>query len=340
MQMGALNDRDSAITLHNGRCSHDAPLAGTELGEFELLSFDQRRSLGRTIQALWPMPAYEGLRKYLIARSEVLEGLRRHGKVLSDVPVRDAALPSDIPSCRGRESQDRFLAEIDQDGFAFALAPSDIAYFNRRTHKLPRYRYRIDVVVRNGRVCVRKQFVRGPWRRNLARWWFWNLLGLPFYNAAAALLRLRGLPGIPAIHEIEPLTRTIYMDYVQGENLRQHVGRIGYAIHDADLAADPSLCRLSGSERDRRERRMFSQVIGRNLAGQIEGLVRAMNSRGVAPQDIKMGNVMIGAKSGCLYWIDFERALLSSFDGWEKSSQKQSRLLKEWFDLDVTFADE
>ena len=74
----------------------------------------------------------------------------------------DAVTPVEIPSVAELGPGDRVLAEIDQDGFAFAEHPADEPFFNRRTEKFPRLRYRLHVVLYRGRVCVRKQFVGVP----------------------------------------------------------------------------------------------------------------------------------------------------------------------------------
>ncbi len=56
----------------------------------------------------------------------------------------------------------------------------------------------------------------------------------------------------------------------------------------------------------------FASRGGEAYRGRLEEIVRAMNARGVAPLDVKLGNVLVGEKTGALYWVDFERAALEA----------------------------
>ena len=60
-------------------------------------------------------------------------------------------------------------------------------------------------------------------------------------------------------------------------------------------------------------------------------MIAAMNERGVAPLDIKPGNLLRGHRTKRLYWIDFERARLQSQPGWEAGLQTQHDLLRQLF---------
>jgi hypothetical protein len=60
-------------------------------------------------------------------------------------------------------------------------------------------------------------------------------------------------------------------------------------------------------------------------------MVEAMRARGVAPLDVKLGNLLRGARTGRLYWLDFERARLRSQPRWERDVAAQSELVREIF---------
>jgi hypothetical protein len=249
-------------------------------------------------------------------------------------PAKDALPPQTVPSLADGGRPDRVLARLDQDGFAFATDPRDAALFPGRPQELPRKRYRLEIVLHGGAVCVRKQFVRQSLRTGARNWW-WNLWGLPFYTEAAALLRLSGCPGVPQVRAIDLATRTIWMDYVQGTNLTHHLAEGGAVLHDLDLSTHPVLRGLPPEQRVERERELFAATLGARCKPLIRELVLAMNARGVAVLDAKPGNVLLGERSGSVYWVDFERAHLRCFPGWRNGLHEQYRALSHSFGMDL-----
>jgi hypothetical protein len=271
--------------------------------------------------------AFDKLRQ---ARSEVRRA-SQSGFGGADVPP-DAADPCEIPSTRWLGRADRTLAEIDQDGFMFAVAEVDVPYFNRRAKKLPRKRYQIDVVMKDGLVCVSKRFDTQPYRKGFRRW-FWSRLGLAFYTEAAALLLLRELPCVPQLRAIDLSTRSLYLDYIRGESLRHKVAEDGGQIYDLDGQAAPDS--LSSEERERREMELFSRRYGSRLGDDLRRIVARINGCGVLLLDVKLGNVLMGEKTGSLYWIDFERAALRSREQAPEETAEQDEMLKRWFGLEL-----
>jgi hypothetical protein len=65
-----------------------------------------------------------------------------------------------------------------------------------------------------------------------------------------------------------------------------------------------------------REFQLLAGALADRERGRIEELIRAMNQRGVAPLDVSLGNVLIGAETGRPYWIDFEWACLRPLPCW------------------------
>jgi hypothetical protein len=249
-----------------------------------------------------------------------------------------------VPSVHAGNREDRVLAEIDQDGFTFAVDPRDEPFFNRRREKVPRQQNLVDVVLLEGRVCIRKRF-RG-FRPGARRWGdrpiplaerarrsVWVNLGLYLFNEAAALLRLHQVPFVPKVRAIDLADQALYVDFVQGESLRSMAARDGAAVHDRDLAADPDLSQLSARELERREVALLEASAGGGFRREIAAMVREVNSLGVAPLDIKLGNFIRGAATGRLYWIDFEISRLASQPRWEADLAAERALLEEIFEL-------
>lgn len=306
------------------------------------LSFALRKRLGpgwERIRRSVRVPFFGGLIRAARLRLEVWQQLRQGRLRFNPPPTADVLQASAVPSVAQGNEKDRVLAEIDQDGFAFATDPRDVSVFNRRLRKLPRRRYRLDVVLRHGKVYLRKQFRRQPLSAGWGVWWY-SRLSLLFYTEAVALLRLRDLPGVPSVREIDFRRRALYLDYVQGANLRQLLADSGAVVHDLDLAADPDLSRLRPTERDRREIALYRQVCGDRHRQDARELVLAMHRLGVAPQDVRFGNLLIGGRTDRLYWIDFERARFRPNLHWQREVQTQARLCNDWLGLGlVTPAD-
>ena len=277
------------------------------------------------------------------ARDEVLTALG-DGALARALPLDDALPIASIPSIAAGEREDRVLAEIEQDGFAFATDPRDESYFNRRTRRVPRQQNLVDVTLLEGRICVRKRF-RG-FRFGARRWgdrpvpaqeWarraVWVNLGLFLYAEAAALLRLQDLPFVPRLRAIDFADRALYVDYVHGSSLRSLAARGGAAVHDNDLARDPQLSSLSARDQERREVVLLEASCGGDFRREIAQMTREVNARGVAPLDIKLGNFIRGAATGKLYWIDFEICRLASQPRWEADLAQERAVLEEVFEL-------
>ncbi len=267
-------------------------------------------------------------------RREICAALRQTDNVYQSVPIADALDPDRVPSVALRRTRDGVLAHVDQDGFAFAVDPADAPFFNRRDQKLQRRKHQLDIVVYGGRVCIRKRFL--PWSRDRSfRRKLLCAIGLPFYREAAALLRLRNLPIVPQIRGIDIPSMTIYRDYIDGDSLRHLVGNGGVIVHDLDLENSEQTCCLTEAELQEREIQLFSQMCGERLTPRICENVREINRRGVVLLDVKPGNVVVGNKTGCPYWIDFEFTRLSGFPQWEKSLRDQNLRIERWFGRSV-----
>ena len=286
-----------------------------------------------------------GISNLLRVRAEVHSSLSVNSTVLATPPLADALPPDAIPSVRAGVRSDRVLAEIDQDGFAFAVDPRDARFFERRTRRAPRALNQLDIVLLEGRVCIRKRY--RPFRagacdwgerpvplRERARRRFWNSLGFYLYSEAAVLLRLQGVPFVPKLRAIDLADRAIYIDYLHGQTLRYWAARSGAAVYDQDLVASRHLTRLSARELERREVTLLERAGGAgDFRHEILAMLGQMNARGVAPLDIKLGNFIRGTTTGRLYWIDFEFARVQSQPQWEAALRLQRDTIGNLFRL-------
>jgi hypothetical protein len=303
-------------------------------------------STGAYIPGLVRRLTGDGLINLLCAKVEVDQRIRLAGGVLPAAPPLDDALrPDMIPSVARGRREDRLLAEIDQDGFFFAVDPIDRPFFDRRAHRRERPQNALHIALAGGRVCIRKQF--RPLRIGARRWgtrsvppmeWIrrkvWSTAGLFLYNEAAALLRLHDLPFVPKLRRIDAADRAIYVDCIAGDSLRHLAAERGAPVHDQDLAADRALSQLTGSELDRREVALLDAAgTGGDFRREIAAMVREVNARGVAPLDVKLGNFIRGSSTGRLYWIDFEISRLSSQPRWDEDLALQNEILQGLFGI-------
>ncbi|MFI5348841.1 MAG: hypothetical protein ACHQ2Z_04805 [Elusimicrobiota bacterium] len=250
-------------------------------------------------------------------------------------PCPDGMSLAEVPSIARLGAGDRVLAEIDQDGFFFAREEDDRAIFNRRDVFQPRNRYALQVVLYSGTVCVKKIFRHN--RPLGLRGGIHHFLGESFYGEAAALLRLRGVAGVPVLRGLDRSERALYMDFIRGETLRHRLGATGRAIFDNEVAGDPELSRLSESEIERYEIALLGKegIVTGEIRKKVARLAREINRKGVALLDVKPGNVLVGEKTSAVYLVDFEQAQLSSFTGYQAKLEEQYRLFRDWFGIDL-----
>jgi len=307
-------------------------------------SLDQSGSSG-FFEPLVRSLAGDGAVNLVRAKAEVRAVLGAGGGLLpSAPPLEDALPPGSIPSVAAGARHDRLLAEIDQEGFAFAIDRMDEPLFNRRAQRAPRQQNLVDIALVDGRVCIRKRI--RSYRMGARRWgdrpvppreWaqrsFWVSLGLFMYSEAAALLRLSDLPFVPKLRGIDLAGRALYIDYVRGENLRSLAARGGAAVHDADIKDDPHLCGVPAHDLERREVELLDRACIGDFRREIAEMAREINARGVVPLDIKLGNFIRGASSGRLYWLDFELSRLRSQPRWDADLASQQQTLEQLFEL-------
>jgi hypothetical protein len=274
-----------------------------------------------------------------LARAEVRAALAANGGAVPQSPAPpDALRPDGIPSVACGMVGDRVLAEIDQDGFAFATHRLDEPFFNRRSEYHPRQRNLLDIVLFQGRVCVRKRFrafkrgarVWGRYAAPASQWIpraVWTSLRFFLYAEAASMLRLGDLPFVPKLRHIDFAENALYIDFVSGESLRHRAARSGAAVYDTDLAGFTELASLTSRQLDRREVDLLDRIGDGDFRAEIAAMAAQINHRGVAPLDIKLGNFVRGSETGQLYWLDFEISRLESQPRWQEDLLLQRELL-------------
>jgi hypothetical protein len=245
---------------------------------------------------------------YIVARFEVSRSLlkRRTGQTTQ---CDDWLSPLCVPSAAQGDKSDRDLAEIDQDGFAFALDKRDTAFFNTRTRIVTRRHHRLQIVLRDGVICMRKRSV--PVRRDRFLERIRDFVKWDFYLEAAALLRLEELEFVPKLRRIDCSNGAIEMDYIPGKDLR-HVLAEGRHEIDYDKVSQDFLAVIKSED-------PTSQEIRRAILG----VMRC----GVIPRDITAAGFIRAEHSRRLYMIDFNLSYLRPVPGWRKHAENLDWLL-------------
>jgi hypothetical protein len=285
---------------------------------------------GHVSDALWRIKGAAVVGRLLTVRAETYAALLRRSVPTLTAPPPDALRLHDLPSVKELGTGDRVLAEIDQDGYAFAEHPLDEPVFNRRDKRIARLRYRLRILLRKGEVVVEKRFNRGQWWGLSVGHYLMGQLELPFFNEAAALVHLRHVDNVPRLRDIDLRNRILYIDYIQGQTLQKQVAEAGAKILDADGAGWGGL-----DEHARKAREIASyEPFRATYADAIGRLAARILEAGVAPLDVKLGNIVIGAKTGRPYWLDFEVAHLASCPLHDAYDAESRSLVLEWFGVD------
>jgi len=87
------------------------------------------------------------------------------------------------------------------------------------------------------------------------------------------------------------------------------------------------------AELERREVELLDRLGVGDFRREIAEMAREINSRGVVPLDIKLGNFLRGATTGRLYWLDFEISRLRSQPRFDEDLAVQRETLERLFQL-------
>src|SRR6266851_2652459 len=196
-----------------------------------------------------------------------------------------------------RPNEEIVLADIDQDGFLqprfpqFWTAPSIDAY-----SFLPRNRFELFVVDRDGWVGVRKNF-----RENR----------IAFASELEAVLDLSAVCShVPAILGVDFERLSITFAYISGAIVREALAQAGAPIRDRDVQlGSPQPDRRIQQERRAVGRRLINTVLARETIVDVGEALLSIHRAGYTFEDVKYGNVIIEAETNKPYFIDWERAL-------------------------------
>ena len=226
------------------------------------------------------------------------------------MPAGPDRLPaSALCSVRSGDTSDRTIAEVDQQGYIFAVDPADQPQFQASLTKEPRRHNEILIVLREGRVCVRKRPLLPAGATFQAR--LMHTLGWWFYLEAAALLRLRGLDGVPKLLRLDTRARALEMEYILGSDIRQEI------IRSAGQHSCVSVDRVF-RERLRCQDDSLGYQVHRTLSGVMK--------RGILPRDIHAANFIRGKETGRLYMVDYQLPHFRHIPGW----RNRERELRAW----------
>ena len=233
-------------------------------------------------------------------------------RIASAKQCEDTLAAALIPSVVLGDCRNRVLAEIDQDGFAFAVDQRDARFFNTKASMTPRRHHRIQIVLRGGAVYLRKSVIRKRHPKILDR--IYDFLRWEFYIETAALLRLRELVCVPTIRRIDYRNGSIEMDYILGRDLRQVLANGNDGIAYEEISRSFSA--------------LFAGGYQSGILTQITAIVSAVVRHGVIPRDVHPANFIQGQQSKKLYMVDFNLVHLRPVPGWRSYARDLSWLLK------------
>jgi hypothetical protein len=249
---------------------------------------------------------------YLFARLRVSRAVMTRGRK-SAVNHEDMLPVSLIPSVARGDRRDRVLAEIDQDGFTFAVDPLDADVFNSRTVMSARKHHSVQIVLKDAEVSLRKALVPKPCARGMDR--VRAFLQWDFFIETAALLRLQELACVPTIRRIDFGESAIEMDYIWGRDLRQRLASGAQEIPYDEISHSFSMLTGRGSRDEIREQ--VAEVVARIIAC------------GVIPRDVHAANFILGQRSKKLYMVDFSLVYLCPVPGWRAHAHALSWLFND-----------
>ena len=187
------------------------------------------------------------------------------------------------------------IGKIDQDG-RLAGHFGDLPGLETITETgfVPRKKYKLDVVLIEDYVLVRKRF---------------GVHKAQFLQEAATLIKLTGKANVPALFRVDVKNRQLYLNFIPGLTMRDLLAQAGIVIRDTDVQRDTTLQPLSPVQRAAAVRERATQAIKSHFSvdflEKVETQLKAIHAQGIVNLDIKVGNVIVG-KNNTPYFIDFE----------------------------------
>lgn len=188
------------------------------------------------------------------------------------------------------------IGQIDNDGRVYCpFGPLPYVHSISRDEFVPRYRFPLSIVVRDGWVLVRKDF-RGERER--------------FLNECFNLLCLDGKANTPRVYAVDAQACIVYKELVQGCTVRDLLVQAGADILTVNVQADPALKKLSASERIeavwKRGQAFFESALPSPFIEQLARQMDQIHAQGVTRLSLTFGNIMVDAADGRPWLIDLE----------------------------------
>jgi hypothetical protein len=191
------------------------------------------------------------------------------------------------------------IGRIDADGRLWSRF-GDFPYFSsvsaeefiEKTHSI------ISIVLRDGRVLVRKQFRsnRDAYRRER-------------HNS----LLLQDRANVPRLHGSNDAELVLYKDLISGAAVNHMLVAEGAAVLQAQTRKDPAMAALDAKDRIlavlARGAAVARRCLGTELIREIGRQVRRIHACRVAKLSLTFGNVIVESRSGKPWLVDFEGAI-------------------------------
>ncbi len=223
---------------------------------------------------------------------------------------------------------DSLLGRVDNDGRLLPVcgAASNLTPVDQRDF-VPRYRFALDLVQREGETLVRKGF-RGN-RCAFEREWL-------------ALVAIGGRANAPLIVSYDEKSLTLWREFVPGASLRDLLVGAGARILTTDVSADAELAELDPAIASEtvwaRGRDRMSAAVGDDFVGSLERELDRVHACGVTGFSLTFGNVVVHEATGAPWFIDFDRARVhSSPSGWgfRVARDRDRRLFSRIYGLEL-----
>ena len=187
------------------------------------------------------------------------------------------------------------LGHIDNDGrLQSDYGALPFAENVSTTNFVPRRRFPLDIVLRDGCVLIRKDF-RGDKQRFSQEW----------HNVT----RLQAHANVPALHSVNEEQTLLYKNYVLGRTIRDIVVDAGAKILTVQTENDPELAKLEPTERLyavlQRGLDRFPECFSEQFISAIEAQINAIHAQGIAKLSLTFGNIMVDADERP-WFIDLE----------------------------------
>jgi len=160
-----------------------------------------------------------------------------------------------------------------------------------------RHRFGLDVVLREGRVLIKKDF-RGDRQRFVREW----------YN----LVFLYGKANVPAVYTADEACCVLYKNLIPGPTIRSVLVAAGARILNVQTDDDPELAVLDGAARIEavwaRGRQKLASCFSESFLRTLEQEMDRIHACSVARLSLTFGNVIVDARAETPWLIDLEGA--------------------------------